>query len=182
MEALLKVFILSMTPFGELRLAIPVGILIYQLNTALVFLVSVAGNLVPAFFVLFFFKRFSPYFSKKFQIFRKLINLWESNAIKKHSRKIQKYEFLGLMLLIGIPLPLTGVYTGALLAALMNMAFKKSIPAIFAGVVISGIIVTSLVIFGINIQDYLGWQVVLGIILLSGLLYWYLKRRITKRL
>ena len=59
----------------------------------------------------------------------------------------------------------------------MELPIKKSILAIFAGIVISGTIVTSLVIFGVNIQDNFEFQILLGLILLSGLLYWYFKKR-----
>lgn len=177
MENLLKVFLLSMTPFGELRLAIPVGLLVYKLDVVSVFLVSIIGNLIPALFIKLFFEKLSLYFSKKSKTFLKLINWWESNTIRKHSHKIEKYEFIGLMLFVGIPLPLTGAYTGSLLAVLMKIPFKKSILAIFGGIIISGLIVSSLIIFGINIQDYSEWQIFSAIILLSGLIYWYLKKR-----
>ena len=177
MEALIKVLLLSMTPVGELRLAIPIGVAVLHLNTAMVFLVAVTGNLVPVLFILFLFKKLSPYFTEKSKTFSKTLNWWEENATKKHSYKIQKYRFVGLMLLVGVPLPFTGAYTGALLAVLMELPLKITIPAIFAGIVISGVIVTSLVIFGVNIQDNFELQILLGVLLLSGMLYWYLRNR-----
>jgi uncharacterized membrane protein len=177
MEALIKVLLLSMTPVGELRLAIPIGVAVLHLNTAMVFLVAVFGNLIPVLFILFLFKKLSPYFSKKSKTFSKTLNWWEKNATKKHSSKIQKYGFVGLMLLVGVPLPFTGAYTGALLAVLMELPLKTTIPAIFAGIVISGVIVTSLVIFGVNIQDNFELQILLGVLLLFSLCYWYFKNR-----
>lgn len=177
MDSLLKVFLLSMMPIGELRLAIPAGVLFFHLNIAPVFLVSLIGNMVPPLFILFLFDRVSPLLSRKSRAFSGITDWWKKRTLQKHSRKIQEYEFLGLMLLVGIPLPFTGAYTGALLAVLMNLAFKKSVAAIFAGVVISGIIVSLLVIFGINVELFLGWQALLGLALISAGVYWYLKKR-----
>lgn len=170
-----------MAPIGEIRLAIPIGIAVYHLNTASVFLVSVIGNTAPALLVLFLLKKFSPYFSenlpKKYPALSNLFTWWKAGTLKRHSAKIQKYGFVGLTLLVGIPLPFTGAYTGALLAVLMELPFKKSVPAIFTGVVISGVIVTLLVIFGVNVQDRLELQILLGAVLIFGLLYWYFKAR-----
>jgi uncharacterized membrane protein len=177
MQNLIQVFLLSMTPVGELRLSIPFGIAVWQINWVLVFFVSIVGNIIPAILILLFFKKFSSVFSKKSAIFRKFCEQWENRTKGRHSKKVEKYGIIGLALIVSIPLPLTGAYTGSLLAVLMNLPFKKSLVAIFSGVIFAGIMVTTMVFLGINIQNYLGWQAFLGLILFSTLILWYFKKR-----
>jgi len=175
MTELFQVFLLAMTPVGELRLAIPMGILVFHLSAVSVFFVSVMGNLVPAIFILFFLNKISVFLSNKSLFFKKIFGWWENNARKKHLSKIQEYDAIGLALFVAVPLPLTGAWTGALLATLMNLPLKKSISAIFLGVIGAGIIVTVMVVFGINIEKYLGWQTLLGVLLILVLGYMYFK-------
>jgi len=175
MENLIQVFLLSMTPIGELRISIPVGIAVYQLNWFPVFLISIIGNMAPAIIILFFFKKFSYFFSEKFSVFKKFFCWWEEKTKKRHSEKIEKRGLIGLAILVSIPLPLTGAYTGSLLAVLMNLPIKKSLLAIFLGVLAAGTIVSAMVFLGINIQNYLGWQTFVGLCLFLFLIYWYIK-------
>jgi len=178
MSDILQVFLLSMTPIGELRLAIPVGIAVYHINATSVFFVSVIGNLVPAIFLLFFLKKVSEYFSKKSRLFQKLYAWWENNARDKHSEKIQKYGAIGLALFVAVPLPLTGAWTGALLATIMELPIKKSLPAILGGVIGAGLIVTVLVVLGVNIEKYFGWQLLIGLMALAIIISIIRKKRI----
>ena len=181
MNDLLQVFLLSMAPVGELRLSIPIGLAVYHLDILSVFLVSVIGNLLPIIFLLFFFKRVSLLLSEKSKTFKKLIDYWEGATREKHSAKIQEYGAIGLALFVAIPLPMTGAWTGALLATLMELPIKKSLPAIFAGIVVSGLIVVAAVVLGINIEKYLDWQLFVGILIFSGLVYWYFEKRKGRR-
>jgi uncharacterized membrane protein len=178
----IKVFLLSMTPVGELRMSIPIGIAVFDLNVYLVFFVSVLGNLIPAIFILLFLKKISVFFEEKCKIWKKFILWWENRTKKNHSKKIQRYGFMGLALLVAIPLPITGAYTGALLATLMGLTFKKSLFAIFTGIVVAGIIVSFIVILGINMSQYLGWQLVFGFLFFSSLLFWYFKKAVKKQI
>jgi len=171
MSELLQVFLLSMTPLGELRLSIPMGVLVYHIDEVTVFLISVIGNLIPVAFLLLFLKKISIFLSNKSLFFKKAFNWWENNAKEKHLNKIQKYGAVGLALFVAVPLPLTGAWTGALLATIMNMSLRKSIPAIAAGVAIAGIIVSLLVIMGVNIEKYLGWQTLVGAAILIALVF-----------
>jgi len=175
MVDLLQVFLLSMTPIGELRLSIPMGILVFNLDTFSVFFVSIIGNLIPAVFFLFFLKKISLYFSKKSIYFQKAFNWWENNAKQKHLNKVQKYGTIGLTLFVSIPLPLTGAWTGALLATIMNLPIRKSLSAIITGVILAGLITTTLVLFGINIKEHFGGQILVGLLILFGLIYFYFK-------
>jgi len=171
MTDLIQVFLLSMTPIGELRLSIPMGIAVYHLGAVSVFFVSVIGNLVPAIVLLVFFKSVSAFLSKKSQFFNKIFSWWESNTRQKHLAKVRQYEAVGLALFIAVPLPMTGAWTGALLATLMDLPLKKSVPAILFGVIGAGIIVTALVVLGVNIQRYFGWQILVGLLLILGIIY-----------
>ena len=67
----------------------------------------------------------------------------EARAMKK-SDQIEKYEFWGLLLFVGIPLPGTGAWTGALIASLVGVKFRKAFPAIICGVLLASVIMTIL--------------------------------------
>lgn len=167
---------MSMAPVGELRLAIPVGLAVFKLDVAPVLIVSIIGNMVPVVLLLFFLKTILSYDFKKVYFFKKAIDWWQIKAKEKHMEKIQEYGAIELMLFVAIPLPMTGAWTGALLATLMNLPIQKSLPAIFAGVAMSGVIVILAMVLGINIQEYFDWQVLLAVILSVMIIYLYLKR------
>jgi uncharacterized membrane protein len=180
MSNVIQVFLLAMTPIGELRISIPMGIAVFNLNAYLVFFISILGNIIPAIFILLFLKKVSVFFEKKCQIWKNFIIWWEERTRRNHSKKIQKYGFMGLTLLVAIPLPITGAYTGALLAILMDLPFKKSLLSIFTGIFIAGIIVSFIVILGINISQYLGWQLIFGFLFFSLIFFWYFKKILMK--
>jgi len=142
----IKVFLIAMIPIFELRGAIPIGILEYDLSPLKVFPIAIAGNMVPIFFILLFFDFITKTFFRV-PILKKLLE-----AIFRRTRKkgkvIEKYEEIGLMLFVAIPLPVTGAWTGSLAAYLFGLQFWKSILFIFLGVIIAGIVVTSLTLLG----------------------------------
>ena len=124
---LLMTFIISMVPVIELRGAIPLGVYNgLDVWTALV--VAIIGNLVPVPFIIIFI--------------RKIFKWFEEKADKK-KEQVLKYEFWGLMVLVAVPLPGTGAWTGALVAAMLDMQLKRAMPAITVGVIVAGIIVTT---------------------------------------
>lgn len=141
-----KVFLISMIPIFELRGAIPIGILDYKLSAYKVFPIAIAGNMVPIFFILLFFDLITKLFFKV-PFLKKLLE-----AIFRRTRKkgeiIEKYEELGLMLFVAIPLPITGAWTGSLAAYLFGLQFWKSILFIFLGVLCAGVVVTVLTLLG----------------------------------
>lgn len=134
-------FLISMLPIVELRGAIPVG-LASGINPVLNYILCVVGNMIPIPFILLFIR---PLFHRLKQIprVRGIINKMENRAHMK-SDTIKKYSFWGLVIFVGIPLPGTGGWTGALIAALLEMRLKKSLPAIFIGVLLAGGIMTAL--------------------------------------
>lgn len=130
-------FFISMVPVIELRGAIPAGIAA-GLSPAAAFVVSVLGNLVPVPFILLLIRRIFDWL-RDTKTFGPLIEKLERRAHLK-GRVVQKYRVPGLIILVGIPLPGTGAWTGALVAALLDIRLKSAVPAIFAGLLIAGAI------------------------------------------
>ena len=133
-------FIISMIPIIELRGAILIGHGM-GLNIFVCFLISVIGNMMPVPIILLFVRSVLNWM-KKVKFLNK-IALWVEKKGHKHSGKVIKYAALGLFILVAIPLPGTGAWTGSLVAALLDMRMKKALPAIFAGVVVAGIIISA---------------------------------------
>ena len=166
----LKVFLIAMIPIFELRGAIPIGVLGYDLPLWKVFPIAVAGNMVPIFFILLFFD-FITRLCFKVPFLKKILEA-VFHRTRKKSKVIEKYEEVGLMLFVAIPLPVTGAWTGSLAAYLFGLSFWKSILFIFLGVLIAGIVVsflTSLKWIGVAIA---------GIALLIILIKSFTKREI----
>lgn len=128
-------FFISMVPVIELRGAIPVGIAA-GLSPAVAYMVSVLGNLVPVPFILLLIRRIFDWL-RHTKRFGPLIEKLERRAHLK-GRVVTKYRVPGLILLVGIPLPGTGAWTGALVAALLDIRLRTAIPAIFVGLLIAG--------------------------------------------
>ena len=128
-------FFISMVPVIELRGAIPVGIAA-GLSPAVAYMVSVLGNLVPVPFILLLIRRIFDWL-RHTKRFGPLIEKLERRAHLK-GRVVTKYRVPGLILLVGIPLPGTGAWTGALVAALLDIRLRTSTPAIFVGLLIAG--------------------------------------------
>ncbi|MDO9576957.1 MAG: small multi-drug export protein [Candidatus Cloacimonadales bacterium] len=138
----LKVFLIAMLPIFELRGAIPVGILSYHLPYWKVIPLALAGNMVPIFFILLFFD-FVTKLCFKFKFSRKILE-GIFRRTRSKSAIIEKYEEVGLMIFVAIPLPVTGAWTGSLAAYLMGLGFWKSILFIFLGVCIASVVVSFL--------------------------------------
>ncbi|MCK4312197.1 MAG: small multi-drug export protein [Candidatus Cloacimonetes bacterium] len=137
-----KVFLISMIPIFELRGAIPLGILAYKLPIWKVFPIAIAGNMVPIFFILLFFDFVTKLFFKVPFLKKILETIFRRTRSK--SAVIEKYEEIGLMFFVAIPLPITGAWTGSLAAYLFGLSFWKSILFIFFGVLIAGVVVSFL--------------------------------------
>lgn len=143
----LAAFLISMTPFGELRAGLPIALLVYKFPLVKAFYIAVIGNMIPPTFILLFAGKFHKWVEKKSGFFGKAWVKYLAGIQKKFSGKYQKYGLLALVLFVGIPLPMTGAWSGALAAFIFGFSFKKAWPYIFLGVVISAII-TSCVVLG----------------------------------
>lgn len=131
------VFIISMVPILELRGGLLasklMGIPLLKAN-----LICIIGNIIPVPFILWFI---TPIFTwlKGTKPFRPMVEKLENKAMSKKDQ-IEKYQFWGLMLFVGIPLPGTGAWTGSLIASMLNMPFKKAFPATVLGIFMAAII------------------------------------------
>lgn len=133
------VFIISMVPILELRGGLLVASLLdISITTAIP--ICIVGNIIPIPFILLFIKQIFKWL-KKVKFFKKYIEKLEARAMSK-SDSIKKYEFWGLALFVGIPLPGTGAWTGSLIAALLDIDFKKAILAELLGIAIATIIMS----------------------------------------
>ena len=141
------VFVISMIPILELRGGLLAASLL-QIPAASAIPICIIGNIIPIPFILLFIRQIFKWM-KKIKIFRGLIEKLEARAMRK-SDNIRRYEFLGLVLFVGIPLPGTGAWTGALIASLLEVDIKKSSLAILLGLVMATVImyVVSYVIVG----------------------------------
>lgn len=132
------VFIISMIPILELRGALLVAGPILGVPVAKAIPLCVLGNIIPVPFILLLI---TPIFSwlKGTKTFKPMVTRLENKAMSK-SDKIEKYEFWGLVLFVGIPLPGTGAWTGSLIAALLGIKFKKAFPAVIIGICMATVI------------------------------------------
>lgn len=135
----LTVFIISMIPILELRGGLIAAAILKVPYLRALFLCMV-GNIIPIPFILLFINKIFEWL-KRFNATRGLVEKLEYRAMGK-SDSIKKYEFLGLLLFVGIPLPGTGAWTGSLVAALLGIKLKKAVPAIFLGIVLASAIMS----------------------------------------
>lgn len=145
---LLTVLGIAMVPIFELRGAIPVG-LAAGLPFWPVFFVALVGNLLPVPFLILFTRRVFEWLRTKSQFLERMVSRLEAKAAKNEDL-LKKYELLGLCILVAIPLPGTGAWTGSLVAAVFDIRLKYAFPAIALGVLIAGIIV-SIISYGVAI-------------------------------
>ena len=131
------VFIISMIPILELRGGLLAASLL-KIPAVKAIPICIAGNIIPIPFILLFIRQIFKWL-KKTKLFRGLIIKLENRAMGK-SDQIKRYEFLGLLLFVGIPLPGTGAWTGSLIASLLEVDIKKSSIAIFCGRVMATVI------------------------------------------
>ncbi|MDE7319093.1 MAG: small multi-drug export protein [Lachnospiraceae bacterium] len=135
------VFVISMVPILELRGGLlAASFLNIDIVRAIWF--CVIGNIIPVPFILLLI---TPVFRwlKSTRTFRPMVEKLESRAMGK-SEQIEKYQFWGLVLFVGIPLPGTGAWTGSLIASLLGVKFKKAFPAVLLGIVIATVIMSIL--------------------------------------
>lgn len=137
---IIMTFLISMVPVLELRGAIPIAVA-NGLNFWVAIAVSVIGNLVPVPFIILFIRKIFALMRKWSSKLDGLVTRLEQRAAKK-SDVVQKYAFWGLFILVAIPLPGTGAWTGALVAAMLDMRLSRAFPAILLGVVGAAVIVT----------------------------------------
>jgi uncharacterized membrane protein len=148
----LVTFIVAMVPVLELRGAIPLGVSL-GLSHGAAFAWSVLGNMVPVPLIIVFVRRVFAFLRRHWPFLEHIITRMERRAARHHDF-IHKWQLFGLALLVAIPLPGTGAWTGALIAALMDIRLRRAMPAIFLGVIVAGILVTGIVFGFRNILPF----------------------------
>ena len=138
----LMVMLVAAMPLSELRGAIPLGITMgfTPLESTIL---SIIGNIIPIPFLLKLLEPIMNYLENT-KLFSKGVQWVKRRTLKRSRDKIRKYSILGLFILVAIPLPTTGAWTGCIAATLLKIDFKKSLIAIISGVIAAGIIVYTL--------------------------------------
>lgn len=149
MEEYLKLLLTAMTPIGELRAAIPIGLTAFKLGVIETYTISVIGNMIPIIFIIFLLEPTSKFLSKHSRFFKWFFNWLFEHTRRRHSHKFEVLEEITLVMFVAIPLPVTGAWSGALASFVFGIPPKKSLPLIFLGVLIAGVIVT-LITLGIK--------------------------------
>ena len=142
-------FFISMVPIVELRLGLPYGIAL-GLPYWLALTVSLLGNMLPVPFIIIYIQRIFAWLRKHWPWLDGFISRLERKAEGKGD-KVEKYGTWGLLILVAIPLPGTGAWTGALVAALLNLKVRKATPVIFVGVCIAAAIMSAVTYGVINL-------------------------------
>ena len=132
-----QIFFWSMVPWVEARYVIPLlAMKVFGWEWWQAFPLAVAGTMLPVPFILLFFK-FVEKFLRNFKFWARIMDWLFAKTRKRADSKIRRYEYLGLILFVAIPLPFTGAWTGSLIAYLFDLKFSKSLLTIFVGVIIS---------------------------------------------
>ena len=139
-------FFISMLPVGELRAGLPYGIA-QGLEYPLALMAALLGNMIPVPFIIVYIKRIFEWMRKHMPRMNALVTKIENRAHLK-GETAEKYGHWGLLLFVAIPLPGTGAWTGALIAALLNIRTSKAVPVILIGVCIAAAIMT-LITYGV---------------------------------
>ena len=140
--------IIAALPISELRGAIPVAYCVMKMPLSKTLFFAYIGNMLPVIPLLVLLEPVSEQL-RRFHIWRRFFD-WLFARTKKRAEIVQRYEALGLILFVAIPLPITGAWTGCVAASLFKIKFRYAFPAICIGVLIAGIIVTSLTLMGVN--------------------------------
>lgn len=142
----LSVFLIAMSPLAELRGALPLAINVYHMSWWQAYGLAVLGNLAVVPILLLSLKWIMRMISRV-GIGKKLSN-WLTLYAQKRGRTIKRYEWFGLMALVAIPLPVTGAWSGSLIASILGMGFWEAFIPISLGVLIAGVVVTCLCLLG----------------------------------
>ena len=141
--------LVSMVPIIELRGGLPFGVAL-SLPYYLAFPAAVAGNIIPAPFIIVYIRRIFQWMRRRIPRLNGMVDRLERKAHLK-GEKVTRYQYLGLWLFVAIPLPGTGAWTGALAAAFLEMRLRKALPAVILGVLTAGCIMLLLTHVGINL-------------------------------
>jgi len=138
-----------MLPIIELRGAIPVAIAFFGMPWYEAVILSIVGNMLPIPIILLFIEWFFVQISK-YRWGSRFTN-WLFTRTRNKGKVIERYEEIGLAIFVGIPLPGTGAWTGALAAKIFGLPFGKSLLWVFIGVLLAAALVTGITLMGTSI-------------------------------
>jgi len=159
-----RIFFFSMIPWLESRYVIPFAVNTLNWSWWHAFPVAVIGNMLPVPFILLFFHLLEKWL-RNFKSWSNLMNWLFSRTRDRADKKIRKYEYLGLLVFVALPLPFTGAWTGSLIAYLFDLEFKRSLFTIFIGVLIAASIMTVITLTGINLAYLVFGIIFAGVIM-----------------
>ncbi len=133
--------IVAALPISELRGSLPLALGMYKFSLKKAFLLSFLGNALPVVPVLIFLNFFSD-FLMRYEWAKNFFTWWFART-RRHSEIIEKYEAIGLAIFVGIPLPMTGAWSGCVAAYLLGIKFRYAFPAIVLGIFLAGVIVAA---------------------------------------
>lgn len=146
--------LMAAMPVGELRVAIPVAIGVYGMDPLTAYIAAVIGNMLPVVPLLLFLESVSNYL-RRWVFWDVFFNWLFTRTYHRHNGKFEKYGTIALLLFVAIPLPVTGAWTGCAAAFVFGIQFRHAFLAILGGVMLAGIIVTSIVLGGVGLLDLL---------------------------
>jgi uncharacterized membrane protein len=151
----LEVFFAAMTPVGELRFSIPLGIYTLDMPWYQVLPISIVGNIIPVLFIIPGLHIAAALLHKYPTFLTRMLDWRTQSLLRTYNARFTKYGPAFLVVLVAIPLPITGAWTGSLASWAFGIPARKAIPLIALGVVIAGVIATVLTEMGIKIGDVL---------------------------
>lgn len=132
--------VLAMAPISELRGAIPYAITVGHMPWAKAYAIAVVANFIPVIPILLFIGPVSEYL-RRYRGFDRFFD-WLFARTRRKGKLIERFEIVGLVLFVAIPLPVTGAWTGSLAAFLFGVPKRTALPAIFVGICLAGVVVT----------------------------------------
>ncbi len=156
MTAELTIALLAMLPVTELRLALPLGLTVCGLTPLSALFWSVAGNVVIAILLIYLLEPVVNFLRRHLPFVERILVKIFSHTRAKHSATWQRWGALGLIVLVAVPLPGSGGWTGVLVAYLFNIPKRTAVILITVGLIISGLLVLGLTTGGVALFESFG--------------------------
>jgi len=140
----IAVFFTSMIPIGELRASIPLGLGVFKLDIYSTIIISIIGNFIPAVIIIYAIDPISKFLIKRFKFMDRFFTWLFNRTRKKYYKKYEKYSGFALSVFVGIPLPITGAWTGSVIAFVFGFPKKRALLDVFIGLLMAAAIVTAI--------------------------------------
>ncbi len=153
----LATVLIAMTPIGELRAALPVANQSFNIPLPIAYVLSVVGNMIPVFFLLWLLEPVSRWLMAHSRIFDRYFNWLFARTRRKLDKKYEIYAEIALAIFVAIPLPGTGAWTGSVAAFLFDIPYRKALFWIFVGVLGAGLIVSAVMGMSVGVLKIFNW-------------------------